>query len=171
MVEIGTILSFIQAFGIIVGVAYYILNIQNNQRNQKLSFESQRQTLETRQAQLFMQSFNLWLSSGYDNKLTELMYRQEWNDYDDWKEKYGPITNPQAASNYTAVDTFFEGLGTLVKRNLIDPELVDDLMGGDIVAYWSKMRPIAEGVRRDYVPTFAENSEYLYNVVKKIYEK
>jgi hypothetical protein len=99
------------------------------------------------------------------------MYRQEWKDYDDWKEKYGPTTNPQAASNYTAVDTFFEGLGTLVKRNLIDPELVDDLMGGDIVAYWSKMRPIADGVRRDYMPTFAENSEYLYNIVKEIYEK
>ncbi len=30
MVEVDTILSFIQATGIIEGVAYYIMNIQNN---------------------------------------------------------------------------------------------------------------------------------------------
>ena len=49
MVEFNTILSFIQASGIIVGVAYYIMNIQNSQKNQEL-------TLETRQASLHLYS-------------------------------------------------------------------------------------------------------------------
>lgn len=150
--------SYVAAsMGVLVAAIYYILNL--------------RATLQTRQAQLFMQSFNLWLASKFDDKLTDLLFRQKWSDYDDWKEKFGPVNNPQAASNYTSVDTFFEGLGTLVRRRLIDPGLVDDLMGGDIIAYWSKMRPIAEGLRREYMSTFSENSEYLYDVVKKIYEK
>jgi hypothetical protein len=35
-----------------------------------------------------------------------------------------------------------------VRRSLIDPHLVDDLMGMDIIWYWKKMRPIAEGLRK-----------------------
>jgi cbb3-type cytochrome oxidase subunit 3 len=32
MVDFNTVLSFIQAIGIIIGVVYYILNIQNRTR-------------------------------------------------------------------------------------------------------------------------------------------
>ncbi len=56
MVEFSTILSFIQAGGIIVGVTFYILNIQNNQRNheiaqknQELALKAQKHATETRQ--------------------------------------------------------------------------------------------------------------------------
>ncbi|HEX9915252.1 MAG TPA: hypothetical protein VGB32_10060 [Candidatus Bathyarchaeia archaeon] len=41
MVEVDTILSFIQASGIIVGVAYYIMNIRISQRNQELMLKAQ----------------------------------------------------------------------------------------------------------------------------------
>jgi hypothetical protein len=40
MVEFDTILSFIQATGIIVGVGYYILNIENNRKNQELALKT-----------------------------------------------------------------------------------------------------------------------------------
>ena len=146
--------------GIGVGVAalYYVFNM--------------RATLQTRQAQLFMQSFNLWLWQGYADKLVELLLTQQWSDFDDWREKYGGLKNPAGASAYFTLDTYFEGIGTLVKRKLIDPHLVDDLMGSDIIMYWKKMRPVAEGLRKqEGLATWAENSEYLYDEMRKIYRE
>lgn len=119
-----------------------------------------------------MQSFNLWLAQGYADKLTELLFQQKWRNFEDWSEKYGQENNPAGASVYFTLDTYFEGIGTLVRRRLIDPHLVDDLMGIDIIGYWKKMRPIAEGIRKmEGFATWAENSEFLYDEVVKIYRE
>ena len=119
-----------------------------------------------------MQSFNLWLAQGYADKLVELLTAQQWNDFDDWREKYGARKNPSGASVYFTLDTYFEGLGTLVKRKLINPHLVDDLMGSDILIYWKKMRPVADGLRKqEGWATWAENSEFLYEAILKIYRE
>lgn len=56
MVEFSTILQFIQAFGIIIGVAYYVMNIENNRKNQELQ-------LETRQAQLLMAVYERYVTT------------------------------------------------------------------------------------------------------------
>ena len=45
------VLSTLQTAGILVGIAYYIMTIRNQQKNQDMQ-------LETRQAQLFMQIYN-----------------------------------------------------------------------------------------------------------------
>jgi len=153
--------------GLTVSIAaiYYMLTLRYTRMNMK-------NTLETRQAQLFMQLFDRWLASGYAEKLVKLLFHQEWKDYEDWSEKYGPERNPEAANVYFTLDTYFEGIGTLVKRGLIDPSLVHDLLGSDIVAYWGKMRPIAEGIRKNRnIPSWAENSEYLYDEIRKIYKQ
>ncbi|MHA2380716.1 MAG: DUF4760 domain-containing protein [Candidatus Thorarchaeota archaeon] len=172
MVDAQTI-SIIFA-GVSIGVAaiYYMLTLRYTRRNQELTLKAQEQALETRQAQLFMQLFDRWLASGYAEKLVELLFHQEWKDYEDWLEKYGPERNPEAANVYFTLDTYFEGIGTLIKRKLVDPSLVDDLMGSDIVTYWDKIRPIAEGIRKNRnIPSWAEHSEYLYNVVSEIFYK
>ena len=119
------------ALGVCVAAGYYILNMRAQTR--------------TREAQLFMQSFNLWLTSGMIDNYLEL-FEQDWNTYQEWVEKYGRKNNPKAALIYFKLDTFFEGLGVLVKRRLVDPWLVDEFMSSDIISYWEKMRPVAEGV-------------------------
>jgi hypothetical protein len=148
------------------------MTLRYTRRNQELTLKAQEQALETRQAQLFMQLFDRWLASGYAEKLVELLFHQEWKDYKDWEEKYGPERNPEAANVYFTLDTYFEGVGTLVERKLVDPSLVEDLMGWDIVTYWDKIRPIAEGIRKNRnIPSWAEKSEYLYNQIFAIAEK
>jgi hypothetical protein len=159
--------------GVSVSVAaiYYMFTLRINMRIQQLTLKAQEQSVETRQAQLFMQSFNLWITSGLIDKYIELM-NQQWKDYNEWAEKYGPKTNPEGALVYARLDTFFEGIGTLVKKKLVDPWLVDEFMGSDVIRYWKKMRPIAEGTRKlDGWETWAENSEYLYDEVVKIYRE
>jgi hypothetical protein len=164
MVEVGTVLSFIQAFGIIVGVAYYIMNIQNNQRNQQLQ-------LETRQAQLFMPIYSTYHNDEYLKAWMEIM-KWKYEDYDDYMAKYSSEANPEAYIMYRKVFGYLEGVGVLVRRGLIDPSLVDDLMSGAIVSYWEKFEPfIVERRRRLNWPQVGEQIEYLYNQIKPIAER
>jgi hypothetical protein len=65
--------------------------------------------------------------------------------------------------------TFFEGLGMLVKRGLIDIEMVEDLFSGRIIWYWeTQVAPYVDKVRQNLNdPTQADSIEYLYNVMKQ----
>ena len=64
--------------------------------------------------------------------------------------------------------TFFEGIGVLLKRKLIDIELVDDLFSEPIRTLWVNMKPMIDGSRK-YLnqPRVFEWFEYLYNEMKK----
>jgi len=65
-----------------------------------------------------------------------------------------------------------EGIGVLLRRRLIDPSFVDDLMSQVIVRYWEKFGPLIREsrVKLNY-PFMGEQSEYLYNQIKPIMEK
>ncbi len=92
MVEIGTILSFIQAAGIIVGVAYYIMNIRISQRNQELMLKAQEQTLETRRIGIFQNLSSQITSEEGLKRYYELM-NYEWADYDEFERNADYIAN------------------------------------------------------------------------------
>jgi hypothetical protein len=66
------------------------------------------------------------------------------------------------------VGLFFEGIGILLKRKLIDIELVDDMLTSRIKLTWEKMRDItleARKVRNQ--PELLEWFEYLYDEMGK----
>ena len=86
--------------------------------------------------------------------------------------KYGPYTNLEAWSIVTACIDYYEGIGVLVKRNLIDISFIDDLMSGLIIISWDKLRDYIYGWRevRNY-PQFGEYFEYLYTQIKAIAEE
>ena len=66
------------------------------------------------------------------------------------------------------VANFFEGIGILLRRKLIDIALVDDLFSSDVIITWHKMKPIVEGWRKQFNrPQMSEWFEYLYNEMKK----
>ena len=65
MIELSTIRDLVAIFGVIAGFSYYVLTVRANQRNQEIAMKNQelmlkaqQQTVETRQAQLFMQVYN-----------------------------------------------------------------------------------------------------------------
>jgi len=47
--------DLVAIFGVIAGFTYYVMTVRNSQRMQQM-------TLETRQAQLFMQVYDRWAS-------------------------------------------------------------------------------------------------------------
>ncbi len=159
MVELGTVLSFIQAAGIVVGVAYYIMNIRISQRNQKL-------TLETRQAQTFLSVYQTVMSKEFQRDSEEILHTWEWKNMDDHYAKYGSIQE-HALSAY--ITRTYDGIGTLVRSKLVDPELVYDLTYVMILEMWEKYAPMIKEVRQRYnAPQVYQDFEYLYDVLVDI---
>ena len=157
MIELSVIRDLVAIFGVIAGFTYYVMTVRNQNR--------------TRQAQLFMQIF----SRQYDidqRRSIHLIQNMEYEDFDDFMDKYGLENNPDAYLRMSSLGTYFEGVGVLVKRNLVDPSMVDDLMSGRIVDYWETIGPMTKEHRErtgDYEAY--EHVEYLYNVIKSIQDK
>jgi len=86
---------------------------------------------------------------------------RECDDFDAYMKEHGLL-------EVNEVGWFFEGVGVLLRRKLIDIGLVDDLFSSPIKRAWEKMKPIAEGERK-YAqrPQIWEWFEYIYHEMKK----
>jgi hypothetical protein len=147
--------------GIIVSFLYYASVLRNANKTQEMQ-------LETRQAQLFMQIYNRLTYTDFTEKWNEVL-NYEWTDHDDFINKYGQKNNPKQFATIQSVELFFEGIGVLVSRGLIDVTLVDDVMSNFILLFWRKYGAIVEKHREKFnVPQYSEWIEYLYNEVRKI---
>ena len=149
--------------GLTASIVYYAGVLRNANKTQK-------QQLETRQAQLFMNIYSYVYTMEFWTYYRELTEQWEWEDYDDWYKKYRSDTDTY--NKFAVVGTYFEGMGVLVKRNLIEITFVDDLMSGPIMQFWQKFEPIIlEERRRRNMPTIWEWFEYLYDRVKEVSER
>jgi hypothetical protein len=162
MVEITyqMVLSTLQTLSLTVGVVYYIMTLRNTRKNQQIQ-------LETRQAQLFSTIYSLTYNIDIMKKWVDFSL-WEYEDYDDFMNKYGPITNPEAFTYFMLKSMQMEGIGVMVKRGLLNIGLIADAVSGVIVDDWEKVEPIVREYRvRESFPHFQEYHEYLYNEVKK----
>jgi len=90
----------------------------------------------------------------------------EFEDFADYMKKHGADIEVRTA--IYSVGIFFEGIGVLAKRKLINMDLVDDLFSTPISQTWKRMAPIVKGTReRLKSPSFGEWFEYVYNEMKK----
>ena len=103
---------------------------------------------------------------------TLALNRLEFDGYDYFIEKYSWESNPRVQARLYHSMMFYEGIGLLVKRGLIDIEMVEDFMSGVIMGFWGKYGPILkETAKRMDFPTYGEWTEYLYNQIRPIYER
>jgi hypothetical protein len=85
----------------------------------------------------------------------------EFKNYDEYVKKYG-------SGDYVQCATFFEGIGVLLQKKLIDINLVDALFSEPLKHMYERMKPIIEGNREQFhSQRVFENFEYLYNEMKK----
>jgi hypothetical protein len=159
MVEITLpiILQFIQTAGILVGIIYYITIMRNQQRTREL-------TLETRQTHLFMEIYKIYASKEFQRDLEQMKNVWKFEGYDDFFEKYDVENNPDAHAIWDHAVRWHEGLGLLVRKGLIDPESVNDLMGifGPLILEFRE--------RRD-APLRGNAIEYLHDAIKEIRDR
>jgi hypothetical protein len=155
LAEIQAAYYMVAATGVLVAAAYYILNL--------------RQTIENRKAQLFLQLYSQYYNKDWLESLRKTTYEMRFKDPHEFMEKYGPEINPEAYKGFDMLSHYFEGAGVMVKRGLIDPSMVSDLLAEEFFDYWEKYSPIFINYRKEVNnPRVCENQEYLYDLLKRL---
>jgi len=164
-VDIQTVSIAIASTGVFLAAIYYVFQIRHQTRIRQTE-------IETRQANLLIQIYNYYYyKEDFLNTENEILFQWKWKDFDDFWKKYGPEANVKAFNKWDSVGTYFKGVGVLVKLELIDLNLVDELMGTSIRLHWEKSGPIVKEFRARMWPHAYEWFEYLYNELKKREQK
>jgi len=157
--------------GIVTACISVVIAVVNQILSRRRTEKTEQLNLETRQAQLFMQLYDQWKSPEFRKAIIKMMFHYTWNDVDDFMSKYGYETNPEVwVDTFIRQATFYEGVGVLVEKGLIDIKLVDRLLHNTILNFWDKMGPIWKELRKNQPPSedpYYDSTEYLYNLIQK----
>jgi hypothetical protein len=161
MITLEQVVYIIPILGLTASIFYYamVLRYQN----------------KTRQTQMLMELYAAYRDPEFANAWGEIM-DQEFTDFDDFWQKYGNESNREAWNRWQSVARLFNGIGVLVKKGMVDIDLVEELLAVIILVSWNKMSPILYGFR-EWTKTqpFTVTSkkyqslsgfEYLYNELK-----
>jgi hypothetical protein len=144
MVEImyQMVLSTIQTLSLVVGIFYYITIMRNQQKTRELALKAQEQALETRRTGVFMQLFQFLNTEESWRNYIDSLFQTEWEDYDDFWEKYGPVNNPKMYSRINNLWMVYGEIGMLIYDGILDIKDVGRLMGVMPIRQWKKWEPI-----------------------------
>ena len=157
MVDVTEISAIVAAAGVLVGVAYYILDMRNQAR--------------TRQTDMVLRLYSTFSSEEFQITLAQID-NLKFQNTDDFLQKYGSKVNAEVWGKWQSVAAFFEQVGVLLHRKLINISLVDDLLTTDVKQQWERMAPVILDIRKRLdSPQIWEWFEYLYNEMKKIEQK
>jgi len=146
MVDITEISAIVAAAGVLIGVAYYILDVRN-------------QTI-LRQTDLVMRLYSVFATEEFQKEMFTLMTDVEIKDYSTFRKKY--------TVNLPPTGLFFHEVGVLLSRKLADIGLINSLFGPVTMGFWEKIKPMVEDAREQLnSPGFGGGFEYLYNELKR----
>jgi hypothetical protein len=156
MIGITEISAIVAAAGVLIGVVFAVLQL--------------RDLVKTRQSDVLMRMHLAFSSKEYSDAALKLL-SLEYKDYDEFIKKYGnPVGEGPVQSAFVMMSMFFEGIGILAKRRLVDRGLVFELFG--VWLFWEKAKPLVDGLRKEANnPHYFEWFEYLYGEEKKYYQK
>jgi len=141
------------ALGVCVAAIYYMLNM--------------RLSIKAREMQI-CREFASDYTSEHGMTRYGTMMTMEWNDYEDFMNKYGR-SHPDLYGKWISQFFSFEMWGLLLERRIIDPELIYYLGGYGAIRSWDKYKDVIQGFRDNYWgPDFMLKSEYLVNLMVKI---
>jgi len=172
----------VAATGVLIAAAYYILNLRVSMRNQELSLKAleqsaktqelslkaQEQNLETRQAQLFMQLFDRFSGEELSRYYGKIRYEISPLCHDS-PEEFAQFVkqhehekfNPEFWAPIHQMSMFYEGVAVLVRKNLIDIDMVESLLADRLVWYWNLVKIAMRDDRTYQGPQLFANFEWL----------
>jgi len=150
--DIASVSTIIAAIGVLVGVVLTVMELRN--------------LLRQRQTDLVIRLSSDIRSREFLEAFVDT-FEAEFKDYGDFVKKYGmPFSKNRVPMSFLMVGNFYEQLGILFRNRLIDAYLISQLFPISVI--WEKMKPIVEGIRKEYHgPQYYEWFEYLYNEMKK----
>jgi len=156
MVIVETISIVLTGLGIMVALTYYTLTLRN--------------TSKARQRELMFQRLQGY-SLEYMRTFAHVRNFTDWDDAEDWEERYGILVNPEAWAKYAYIMRIYNLAGILLKEKVADVDLIFQLYPANaVIRMWEQFEPIIRN-RRERLrhPTFFEPFEFLYNEAKKMY--
>jgi hypothetical protein len=152
-VDFQTVSIMVASASVVAGIVYYAFQLRHQGK--------------LRQTDLIMKLYSTFESKEFQEAWVETL-RMEFSDYEDYLNKYGAASDEPKYVSVNMVAGFFEGLGILLRRKLIDITLVDDLFSSDIILGWHKMKPIVEGWRKQFNrPQMSEWFEYVHHEMQR----
>jgi len=157
MLDIPSISAIVAAIGVIIGVVFTVLQL--------------RDLVKTRQTDLILRLLSPYfnLSNLEMRELYTKVMTCEYKDYNDFVEKYGPFYSekPEPVAFYM-LGAYVGSVGVLLHRKLVNIDMLADFLGESAILMWEKMKPVIEGVRKQYnTPKAFQWFEYLYNEMQK----
>jgi hypothetical protein len=134
---------------------------KREQETQELALKTQQHNLETRQAQLFMFIYDKWIAKDF----VESNHKIQTID----PKKIKGLKELERSSGWedvVRIGTYFEGLGVLVREELIDVRLVSLFIYGEVKGFWESwgLFLIDYRVVHNYPRAWIE-AEFLYDRV------
>jgi hypothetical protein len=165
--DVQTTTVLITGISVIIAAVNSIISSRRAEEQRALTLQTQRQALETRQAQLFMQVYNRWSSVEVTKGYGFLRYQ-----YPNLKgEDLFRSTDPYDEEKFVAIHSmnqYFEGLAVLVEEGFIDIDLVQNLFSRRIIWFWERMETFYQFLRKHLDdPTQYDSVERLYYVLKQ----
>jgi hypothetical protein len=149
MVDIQTISIAVASASVVLAAIYYVFQVRHQTK--------------IRQTDLLTRLYSIMVSKDWLEAWQKVQSREALN-YGDYLEKYGFV-------ELNEIFVFFDQLGRLMKKGLIDIELIP-LTYGQVSVTWEKIKPVLEGSRKRYnAPKHGEYAEYLCSELKKIEQK
>ncbi len=134
------------ATGVLVAVIYYMWYIRHQ--------------IKLRKTDLVLRLFATFGSREFQDAWARIE-SSEFKNYKEYVKNYG-------TRDYVQCAIFFEGIGVLLQRKLIDINLVEDLFSVPLKLIYEKMKPIVEDNRLQFHdPRVFEHFEYAYNEMKE----
>jgi len=149
MFDITEISAVVAAAGVLVGVILTVLEL--------------RHLVKQRKTDLVTNLYSIYSSEAFQKEWHTFM-TEELGSLKTYQEKFAVEFPPSAV--------FFNEIGILLEKGLIDVNLVNSLFGGVIPRYWKKMNPFLETCRREInQPKLGRGLEYLGNEIQKLQSK
>jgi hypothetical protein len=157
MVDTQTLSILFAGLSIAASIVYYASVLRNANKTQQLQ-------LETRQAQMFMGIYNQLNRADFIDAWRAFM-EMEWSTFEELQQVN---EDPESDRHLWVLGMFYEGLGVLVKNDLVPMKLLAETITGMTRMWWEKFIPIVEEGRRELnLPRWYSETEYLYNELMK----
>lgn len=89
----------------------------------------------------------------------------DWGDASNLIDDQYIIDNAAEYGQFFKLSKYYEGIGVLVTRGLFDLDLVEDLMGNNVIGFWEKAKPVFKEMQRRWDPRHGNSIEALYDAV------
>jgi len=151
IMDITLLSTILLDISILAGVVFAILQM--------------RHAIKTQNTGLVIQLNPALQASANDLVEASKILNREFTSYEDYLDKYG---DPLFDKAFITISAYYDGLGFLLHKRLIDSDIIEYILTGGITDAWKKLKPLIIEMRKDRnLPELLKWFEYLYEEMKK----